>query len=73
MALILATTYPDVFAAAGVHSATAYRSATQSLTAFGAMAARGSASPIDTAIGAPDATDAASTIDPASGRWRPWC
>lgn len=40
MALILATTYPDVFAAAGVHSATAYRSATQSLTALGAMAAR---------------------------------
>ena len=40
MALILATTYPDVFAAAGVHSATAYRSATQSMTALGAMAAR---------------------------------
>jgi len=40
MALILATTYPDVFAAAGVHSATAYRSATQSMTAFGAMSAR---------------------------------
>ena len=40
MALILATTYPDVFAAAGVHSATAYRSATQSLSALGAMAAR---------------------------------
>jgi poly(hydroxyalkanoate) depolymerase family esterase len=42
MALILATTYPDVFAAAGVHSATAYRSATQSFSALGAMAARGS-------------------------------
>ena len=41
MALILATTYPDVFSAAGVHSATAYRSATQSFSAFGAMAARG--------------------------------
>lgn len=40
MALILATTYPDVFAAAGVHSATAYRSATQSMSALGAMAAR---------------------------------
>jgi poly(hydroxyalkanoate) depolymerase family esterase len=41
MALILATTYPDVFAAAGVHSATAYRSATHGgLTALGAMAAR---------------------------------
>jgi poly(hydroxyalkanoate) depolymerase family esterase len=42
MALILATTYPDVFAASGVHSATAYRSATQSFRALGAMAARGS-------------------------------
>lgn len=42
MALILGTTYPDVFAAAGVHSATAYRSATQSFRALGAMAARGS-------------------------------
>src|SRR5664279_4662094 len=42
MALILATTYPDVFAAAGVHSATAYRSATQGFSALGAMAARGS-------------------------------
>jgi poly(hydroxyalkanoate) depolymerase family esterase len=41
MALILATTYPDVFAAAGVHSATAYRSATQGLNAFSAMSARG--------------------------------
>ena len=41
MALILATTYPDVFAAAGVHSATAYRSATQSFRALSAMAARG--------------------------------
>jgi poly(hydroxyalkanoate) depolymerase family esterase len=40
MSLILATTYPDVFAAAGVHSATAYRSATQSFWALGAMAAR---------------------------------
>ncbi len=39
MALILATTYPDAIAAAGVHSATAYRSATQGLGALGAMAA----------------------------------
>ena len=43
MALILATTYPDVIAAAGVHSATAYRSATQSFRALSAMAARGTA------------------------------
>lgn len=39
MSLILATTYPDVFAAAGVHSATAYRSASQGFSAFGAMSA----------------------------------
>ena len=42
MSLILATTYPDVIAAAGVHSATAYRSATQGFSALGAMAAHGS-------------------------------
>lgn len=41
MSLILATTYPDVIAAAGVHSATAYRSATQGFSALGAMAAQG--------------------------------
>ncbi len=40
MALIMATTYPDVIAAAGVHSATAYRSASQGFGAFGAMAAQ---------------------------------
>lgn len=39
MSLILATTYPDLIAAAGVHSATAYRSATQGFGALGAMAA----------------------------------
>ena len=43
MALILAANYPDMFAAAGVHSATAYRSATQSFRALAAMAARGRA------------------------------
>lgn len=62
MALILATTYPDVFAAAGVHSATAYRSATQGLGALGAMSARGSASPIDAAIDG---------VDPAGGPMAP--
>jgi poly(hydroxyalkanoate) depolymerase family esterase len=45
MSLILATTYPDVFAAAGVHSATAYRSASQGFSALGAMAAHGSMPP----------------------------
>ncbi|MGS0686924.1 extracellular catalytic domain type 1 short-chain-length polyhydroxyalkanoate depolymerase [Nakamurella sp. GG22] len=58
MALILATTYPDVFAAAGVHSATAYRSATQGLGALGAMSARGSASAID-------------AVDPSAGTMAP--
>lgn len=40
MALTLAATYPDVFAAVGVHSAPAYRSATQAVHARAAMAAR---------------------------------
>jgi poly(hydroxyalkanoate) depolymerase family esterase len=40
MALILAATYPDVFAAVGVHSAPPYRSAVRGSQAFGAMAAR---------------------------------
>jgi poly(hydroxyalkanoate) depolymerase family esterase len=41
MALILAATYPDLFAAAGVHSAPAYRSASGSGSALGAMYGRG--------------------------------
>jgi poly(hydroxyalkanoate) depolymerase family esterase len=40
MALTLAATYPDVFAAAGVHSAPAYRSSTGPAQALAAMAAR---------------------------------
>jgi poly(hydroxyalkanoate) depolymerase family esterase len=44
MALILAATYPDVFAAAGVHSAPAYRSATNGRSALGAMQGRGTPS-----------------------------
>jgi poly(hydroxyalkanoate) depolymerase family esterase len=40
MALTLAANYPDVFAAAGVHSAPAYRSATGPGQALSAMAAR---------------------------------
>jgi poly(hydroxyalkanoate) depolymerase family esterase len=41
MALALATTYPDVFAAVGVHSAPAYRSAVHAGQAGTAMAGRG--------------------------------
>jgi poly(hydroxyalkanoate) depolymerase family esterase len=40
MALIMAAVYPDLFAAAGVHSAPAYRSATHGGRALPAMAAR---------------------------------
>jgi poly(hydroxyalkanoate) depolymerase family esterase len=41
MALVLAATYPDVFAGVGVHSAPPYRSASGAAGAFAAMAARG--------------------------------
>ena len=40
MALILAATYPDLFAGVGVHSAPPYRSASRAGGAFAAMAAR---------------------------------
>ncbi len=45
MALILGATYPDVFAAVGVHSAPAYRSASSGSSAFGAMNGRGTPTP----------------------------
>jgi poly(hydroxyalkanoate) depolymerase family esterase len=45
MALILAATYPDVFAAAGVHSAPAYRSAGRGGNALGAMRGRSAVPP----------------------------
>jgi poly(hydroxyalkanoate) depolymerase family esterase len=40
MALVLAATYPEMFAAVGVHSAPAYRSAASAQHALGAMAGR---------------------------------
>src|SRR3954469_8819765 len=45
MSLILAATYPDVFAAVGVHSAPAYRSASAGRNAFNAMNGRGTPTP----------------------------
>jgi poly(hydroxyalkanoate) depolymerase family esterase len=45
MALILGATYPDVFAAVGVHSAPAYRSASGGRNALGAMRGRGALPP----------------------------
>ncbi|MEU4242580.1 PHB depolymerase family esterase [Actinoplanes sp. NPDC026619] len=75
MALILAATYPDVYAAAGVHSAPAYRSAANGLGAAAAMAGRAVPPPRRPADGgramAPvivfqGAAD--TTVRPASGR-----
>jgi poly(hydroxyalkanoate) depolymerase family esterase len=54
MALVLAATYPEVFAAIGVHSAPAYRSATGGGSALRAMHGRGAvAAPISRARMAP--------------------
>ena len=57
MALTLAATYPDVFAAAGVHSAPAWRSAAGVGRAFAAMAGRTAVPPPE-----PDAPAIAPTV-----------
>src|SRR4051794_41045079 len=51
MALVLGTTYPDVFAAIGVHSGPAYRSATSVRSALAAMHGRGRVRPPTTDAG----------------------
>ena len=54
MALVLAATYPDVFAAVGVHSAPAYQSANNGLRALAAMRGHGTvATPLPGARMAP--------------------
>jgi poly(hydroxyalkanoate) depolymerase family esterase len=45
MALVLAATYPELFAAIGVHSAPAYRSAERARDTIGALAGRGAVPP----------------------------
>jgi poly(hydroxyalkanoate) depolymerase family esterase len=49
MALILGATYPDVFAAVGVHSGPAYRSATSGRGAMAALGGRGAPAPLRSA------------------------
>jgi len=76
MALILAATYPDVYAAVGVHSAPAYRSAVNGRGALTAMAGRATLPPprlhADGGQGMPPAIvfqgAADTTVRPSNGR-----
>jgi poly(hydroxyalkanoate) depolymerase family esterase len=79
MALILAATYPEVFAAVGVHSAPAYRSANNGGNAFGAMRGRGAVTaplpgarmaPLIVVQGTADSVVYASNGDQMTDQWR---